>query len=238
MIPDKPVHRFCQNIPQLEFIASAKVPDYIPEPIRYTPHKMNGQFPAFPVLTQMLKEKIVQPILDDVLDHIVPAVLHQEEAKRSEITVGQRLFVHIFQYLLPVRNVLGVELVPQLLVKSIIKIVLQYFFAQVGPASLIPQDIAKPGTVLGYLFSIKITGKTACAQVTHDSPGRSAQRYRCPHKVMGHMYLGSRKSLTDSFLDDPPVVSTYTPRAVIIPLIHRHLFQRRQQFPLQDPADT
>jgi hypothetical protein len=124
MKPDQSVHRFLQNIAQIELIASAQFPDHIPEPICDTPHKMNRQFPAFPVLTQMLKEKIIQPILNDILDHIMPPVLHQEEGKRSEITVGQRLFVHIFQYLLSVSNIFGVELVPQLLVKSIIKIVL------------------------------------------------------------------------------------------------------------------
>ena len=165
----QPIHRLLQDTPQFEFIGTAQFPDHVPEPIGHTTYKMYRQFPAFPVFAQMLEEKIIQPVLNDILDHIMPAVFHQEERKRSEITVGQRLFVHIFQYLLPVRDVFGVELIPQILVKSIIKIVLQHFFAQVGAATLISEDVAKSRAALRHLFPVKITGKAARTQVTRDS---------------------------------------------------------------------
>src|SRR5258708_15199415 len=98
----KSVHGLLQDIPQLELVRLTQLPDHIPETVGHAPYKMDRQFPAFPELTQMLEEKIVQPVLDDVLDHIVPAVLHQEKGKRSEIPVGEMLFVHVLQNLLPV----------------------------------------------------------------------------------------------------------------------------------------
>jgi hypothetical protein len=124
MIFDEAVHGFLQDTAQLEFIASAQFPDHIPETIGHAAYEMYGQFPAFPVFAQMLKEKIIQPILDDVLDHIMPPVFHQEEGKRSQVTVGQRLLVNPFQNLLVVRGIAGIEFIPQFLVKSIVKIIL------------------------------------------------------------------------------------------------------------------
>src|SRR6185437_8684092 len=162
-------------------------------------------------------------------DHIVPPVLHQKKGERSEITVGQRFLVYIFQYLRPVRNIFSIELISQFFVKCIIKIVLYHFFAQVGPASLVPKDIPEPGTVLGYLFSIEITGKTTRAQVTGNTFGRSAKRYRCSHKIMRHIHLRPRKSLTDSLLDNFLVVSAQATLTIKINHIHSCLPQPRQQ---------
>ena len=89
MIFHQPVHRLLQYRPQLEFVRSTEVLDHISESISYPPYKMDRQFPAFPVLTQMLEEKIIQPILDNVLYHIMPPVLHQEQCKRGQIPVGE-----------------------------------------------------------------------------------------------------------------------------------------------------
>lgn len=124
MIFHQPVHRLLQYRSQLEFVRSTEFPDHIPEPISHPSYKMDRQFPAFPVLTQMLKEKIIQAVLDDILYHIMPPVLYQEQCKRGQIPVGQRPFVNTFQDLTGIGRVLSVELITQVLVKSIVKIIL------------------------------------------------------------------------------------------------------------------
>src|SRR5262249_7615543 len=121
------------------------------------------------------KEKIIQSILDDVLHHIVTAILRQKPGIGSQVPVGQRFPVHIFQYLLPVRDVFGIELIPQLLVKSIVKVVLYHLSAEIGPAPLIPKDIPDPRTVLCDLLPIEITGKTTRTQIA-DNPFRSSAK--------------------------------------------------------------
>src|SRR5579859_6896244 len=52
------------------------------------------------------------------------------------------------------------------------------------------------------------------------------------------MNPGSRKTLTDSFLDDLLVVHAHTARAIKINRIHRRLPQPRQQLAADDLADA
>src|SRR5258708_16599192 len=113
MIFNKSIHRFLQDLPQVELISSAKLFYHIPEPISYPPYKMNGQFPAFPVLTQMLKEKIIQPVLDDIFDHIMPPVIHQEQGKRSQVPVRHRLLINTLQDLHAPTRIFRIKFISQ-----------------------------------------------------------------------------------------------------------------------------
>ena len=91
------LHRIFKYLPFFKFIASAKFSDHILKYISNASDKMNRKMPAFIVFHQMLKEKIVKAVFEDVLNHIMTPVSRQEKAKGREIPVGQRLAINIFE---------------------------------------------------------------------------------------------------------------------------------------------
>lgn len=75
MIGNKSIHRVLDDPAQLQFIRLAHVFQHVTEDIGYTTGEVDGQCPAFTVFEDMMKEKVIKPVFDDILDHEMPAVL-------------------------------------------------------------------------------------------------------------------------------------------------------------------
>ena len=45
-------------------------------------------------MCDMIEEKIIKTVFDDIFDHIMPPVLYQEGCKRGQVTVWQWLFIY------------------------------------------------------------------------------------------------------------------------------------------------
>src|SRR5579875_153107 len=91
------LHWVFQYLTQLKFIAVAKRLQHIFKPVCYTAYKVDGQLPHLAILAQMIKEKIVEPIFNNIFNHIVASITGQEKGKCSQVAVGHRLLVHVFQ---------------------------------------------------------------------------------------------------------------------------------------------
>src|SRR5947207_1560054 len=98
---------------------------------------MDRIFPTFVEFAKMLKEKIIQPILNYIFYHIVATVFRKKGCKPSQVTVWKRSLISIFQDFNPVRNKLRIEFIPELFVKCIIEVILNHFFSEVCAAALI-----------------------------------------------------------------------------------------------------
>src|SRR5688572_25599862 len=114
----------------------------------------------------MVKEKIVQPVFNDIFNHIMPPVVGQELCETGKIPISQWFTIHIFQNLYGTGFILIIKFVPQLFVKGIIHIILQHFFSEISTTALVTQYIADTGALLSDLFAIIIAAKGSRAQVT------------------------------------------------------------------------
>src|SRR5579862_2515801 len=104
----------------------------------------------------MRKEKIVQTVFNNILDHVMTSVLCEENREGSQIPVGKRFLIYLFQYFDPIGCILCIEPISELLIKKIIQEVLQYLFSQIGTTTFIPQNVAQSRTSFYNLFTVKI----------------------------------------------------------------------------------
>src|SRR6476620_5014795 len=98
---------------------------------------MNWILPTFIEFAKMLKEKIIQTILNDIFYHIVPTVFSKKNCEARQVTIGKRLLISVFQYFNSVGYKLCVKLVTQFFIKCIIQIILNHFFSKVCPTSFV-----------------------------------------------------------------------------------------------------
>lgn|SRR5690242_16548157 len=87
MILYQSFHRVLQYIAQFKLVAVAHFGEYIPKAIRNASRKVYRHLPAFGELADMMIEKIVQPVFNNVFYHVMPAVFCKKDSKRSEVTV-------------------------------------------------------------------------------------------------------------------------------------------------------
>src|SRR5688500_14453467 len=73
VIRHQTLHRVFQDFPQVKFIGGTKGLNYIFKSIGHAANKIYRVLPNLIVFVQVLKEKIIQPVFDNVLNHIVPA---------------------------------------------------------------------------------------------------------------------------------------------------------------------
>src|SRR5476651_195224 len=114
----------------------------------------------------MSEKEIVQPVLNNVLNHIMPPVLCQKYGERSQVTVGQRLFIYMVKYLFGCDLETLFKPCHQFFIKSMVQVILDHFFTEVSATSLIPKHIADARAVLHDIFSVEIAGIGTGAQDT------------------------------------------------------------------------
>src|ERR1022692_2435199 len=120
MILNQSLHWFSQNIPQFKLIGCAQFFYHITKTKRNTACKMNRVFPYLIEFAQMRKEKIIQTIFNNILHHIMPAVLCQKNSERSQIAVGRRFFLNVFKDLNPVSHESRIETVTQFFIERVV----------------------------------------------------------------------------------------------------------------------
>lgn len=87
MITDEPLHGMLQDLTRFKFVRMAKLLQYVPKTKCYATGKVYGILPYFAVLAQVLKKEIVETVLNDILDHVVSAVIGQKTGKAGQVPV-------------------------------------------------------------------------------------------------------------------------------------------------------
>src|SRR5215831_14712977 len=105
---------------------------------------------------QMCKEKIIQPVFNNILYHKMPPVLRKKNCKGSQITVRLGHFINVFKNLVYACIEMILKAQHQVFIKSIVEIVLYNFFPEICTAAFITQNIPETGTVFYNFFSVVI----------------------------------------------------------------------------------
>lgn len=85
-----------QDLSEFKFIGLTKLLYNISKSKCHAPGKMYREFPDLFVFTQVLKEKIIEAVLDYILDHVVPSILCKKTGVACQVAARKRFFVNIF----------------------------------------------------------------------------------------------------------------------------------------------
>src|SRR4029450_8148984 len=96
MVLNQSFHGVPDNFTEFQFISLAKFGNYITICECNAARKMNRQRPPFTVFANMNEKKVIQSVLNDIFNHVVPSVFGEEQTERCEIPVWQWLFINGF----------------------------------------------------------------------------------------------------------------------------------------------
>lgn len=95
---DQSVHGAFDHFAELQLVGITEVFQHVFESVSDAARKIDRHRPAFPVFIDMVEEKIVEPVFNDIFDHEMPAIFRKEHGEVRQVFVGQWFLVNILQY--------------------------------------------------------------------------------------------------------------------------------------------
>src|SRR5687768_15168075 len=93
----QPRHRVLKDFSQFKFVGIAKAADNIPETVGYAANEIHRILPHLGIFAKMVVKEIIQPVLNNVFDHIMTPVLCQEHGESRQVSVRKWLFIYVIE---------------------------------------------------------------------------------------------------------------------------------------------